>query len=194
MNSAMLHIPRLLIVAGTGRKTGKTTTACNIINAFSMSNITAVKISSHFHEPQEHLKLIFGSDSFIIWEELDSDSEKDSSRFLAAGATRSFYIQALKQNSVEAFTKLLDLLSYTSPIVCESPSLARGIIPGVLIVVSGEGVPGSVEKEMQWIKGRRALHLTTVEAVKGIKLPVVLNEAGFSIYPPISLNHITTES
>jgi hypothetical protein len=180
----MLHIPRLIIVAGTGRNVGKTTVTCRIIDNFRNSNITAVKISSHLHEPQYHLKLIFRGESYLIWEELSNSEQKDSSRFLASGATRSFYIQALKQNSVEAFSKLVELLPYSSPMICESPSLATGIEPGVLVIVSGDNTSGETTKDIKWAEGRRALRLTTSQVETMVNLPITLNETVFSFYTP----------
>ena len=179
----MLHIPRLVIVAGTGRKVGKTTVACRIIKSFSKSNITAVKISSHFHEPQEHLKLIHRNSGYVIWEELSSLGNKDSSLMLAAGATRSFYIQAEKDASVPAFEKLIDLLPYSGPVVCESPSLAKGVMPGALIIVSGDVSPHT-PKDLSFLEGRNALRIKTSEIENGEPLPLRLNEAGFSLVLP----------
>jgi hypothetical protein len=175
----MLHVPRLAIVAGTGRKTGKTTIACRIIKTFSHCNITAVKISSHLHDPQDHLVSLHTSDRYLIWEEKSSESGKDSSEFLKAGATRSFYIQALKENSADAFQKLLELLPYSSPIVCESPSLASSVIPGALIIVSGSGVDADTDKNLSALRERKAFRLTTAELDAGAIIPLILDETGF---------------
>lgn len=177
----MLYIPRLLIVAGTGRKTGKTTIACKIIRDFSNSNITAVKISSHLHDPQDHLVSIYRSDGYLIWEEKSSESGKDSSEFLKSGAKRSFYIQALKENSAGAFMKLLELLPYSSPIVCESPSLAATVMPGALIIVSGSGHAADTDKNLSVLKERKAFRLTTAELDAGAHIPLALDENGFRI-------------
>jgi hypothetical protein len=178
----VLHIPRLVIIAGTGRMVGKTTVACRIIEAFRNSNITAVKISSHFHDPQDHLILLERQEDYILWEEKRRESDKDSSRFLQAGANRSFYIQAAKNSSVSAFQRLLELLPYSSPIVCESPSLARGIIPGALIIVTGEKdiVSGSL-KDLSYLDDRQAFRITTSEVDSGLSIPLVLNESGFRV-------------
>lgn len=177
----MLYVPRLVIVAGTGRKTGKTTIACKIIKAFSHSNITAIKISSHLHDPQDHLVSIYRSNGYLIWEEKSSESGKDSSEFLKAGATRSFYIQALKENSADAFMKLVELLPYSSPIVCESPSLATSVMPGALIIVSGSGDDADTNKNLSVLKERKAFRLTTAELDAGAAIPLVLDENGFRI-------------
>jgi len=43
-------IPNLLLIAGTGNKSGKTTLACRVIEQFRQSGISAVKITPHFHD------------------------------------------------------------------------------------------------------------------------------------------------
>jgi len=183
----MLYIPGLLIVAGTGRKVGKTTVACRIIESFSNRSITAVKISSHFHKPQEHLKLIHRHSDYVIWEEMSCSVDKDSSRMLAAGATRSFYIQAGKGASVTAFVRLLESIPDDSPVVCESPSLGKGVKPGALIIVSGDesGMSKSSvyskEKDLSFPDGKNSYRIKSSEIVKGLTIPLILNDNGFSI-------------
>lgn len=175
----------MLIVAGTGRKAGKTTIACRIIGDFIAKGLMAIKISSHFHDPQEHLNLIYREKDYTIWEEMSSTSGKDSSRFLAAGALRSFYIQAEKGASAPAFFRLLEIIPDNSPIVCESPSLAREVIPGVLIVISGGSSPdietesGRV-KDLSYLEGRNALRLSTIDVDTNVPLPLKLDKNGFS--------------
>ena len=43
-------IPNLLIIAGTGNKSGKTTLACRMIEQFRNPGLISVKITPHFHE------------------------------------------------------------------------------------------------------------------------------------------------
>jgi len=161
---------------------GKTTVACRIIETFRNSNIIAVKISSHFHDPQDHLSLLWRDKDFIIWEENSRESDKDSSRFLKAGATRSLYVQAAKESSVMAFQRLLELLPESSSIVCESPSLAKWIIPGALIIVTGDNITDSgSEKDLSYLDERSAFRIKTSEVDSGLNIPLVLNESGFRV-------------
>ena len=122
------------------------------------------------------------NECFSIWEECSRDAEKDSSRFLAAGATRSFYIQTRRECTSIAFNRLLELLPYISPIVCESPSLAKDIIPGALIVVSGDKESSSgLGKDLSYLEGRKFFLITTADVDAGSSIPLVLNDSGFSI-------------
>ena len=46
----IMTIPNLLIIAGIGNKSGKTSMACRIIEQFKTLDIVSVKITPHFHE------------------------------------------------------------------------------------------------------------------------------------------------
>ena len=85
-----------LIIAGNGRNVGKTSLACSIINENSKKNtIIGLKFAPHFHPIEKNNKLIYKNANFTISEELNKEGSKDSSRMLAAGAQKVFYIQSL---------------------------------------------------------------------------------------------------
>ncbi len=46
----IMIVPNLLIIAGTGNKSGKTSMACRIIEQLKHLEIVSVKITPHFHE------------------------------------------------------------------------------------------------------------------------------------------------
>ena len=64
-----MKIPNLLLIAGTGTKSGKTSLACKIIEQFKNLNITAIKISPHFHETTDGLISISEGEGYAIYEE-----------------------------------------------------------------------------------------------------------------------------
>jgi hypothetical protein len=136
----MKKIENLFLIAGTGRNTGKTTMVCRVTRQFSRLGIISIKISPHFHEPSPGLIELSREDGFIIYEETDSHSEKDSSRMLQCGAIKVFYIQASEGHLAEGFNKLLEYIPAASPLVCESPALIRYVEPGVFVIMMpGDG-------------------------------------------------------
>jgi hypothetical protein len=149
-------LPSLLLISGDGRNTGKTTLACRILQKFSPRNkITALKISSHFHEPTPDLTLLFKTKNFSISFENNRNTDKDSSRMLRSGAYQSFYIQAKEGWLKAAFEKFMQEYHTNNAILCESGSLAKFLIPGIRLHISSgekkEGVLSSgsdPEKEM----------------------------------------------
>lgn len=121
-----------LIISGEGRNTGKTTLACRILQQFSQKNrITAIKISSHFHEPTPNLTLLYKTKGFSISLENNRNTDKDSSRMLQSGAEKSFYIQAEKGMLKPAFEKYMKDFHTNDVTICESGALTEFLRPGV---------------------------------------------------------------
>ncbi|MGM0667466.1 MAG: hypothetical protein ACQETA_09105, partial [Bacteroidota bacterium] len=134
------RINRLLIIAGTGRGSGKTTLACQIIRCFSHLGPLAIKISPHFHAPGEGLIDWHRGEKFNIFRESSKTGGKDTSRMLESGASAVYYIQAYDSHVREAFELLAGELDPERPLICESPSLGRYISPGVLFITDSEKV------------------------------------------------------
>lgn len=132
----MQLLSQILLIAGTGRNTGKTTWACKIIEKFSVhQSVIGLKISPHFHRGTDSLKAVIENDNFRIYQETSYISSKDSSRLLSAGATKVYYIECLDEFIKEAFEAFQKIIDSTGPIVCESPALRKYIKPGIFIIV-----------------------------------------------------------
>lgn len=71
----------VLVIAGSGRGAGKTAVGCALIAAMPELRWVAVKVTPHAHDLADGLL-----------EETDRNSEKDSARYLAAGAGHAFLI------------------------------------------------------------------------------------------------------
>jgi hypothetical protein len=132
-----MFIPNLLLIAGTGSKSGKTMMACRIIEQYKHLNITTIKISPHFHETTEGLKCIEEeAGSYAIYEETNSDLTKDTSRMLRAGAAHVYFAKVLDDRLLYVFNKIKDLIPEGAPIICESPALRNFVEPGAFIIMS----------------------------------------------------------
>jgi hypothetical protein len=133
-----MYIPNLLLIAGTGTKSGKTTLACKIIEQFRHLNITAIKITPHFHETTPKLKVIIEEPGHAVYEETNKDSSKDTSRMLRAGAVKVYYAKVLDDRLLFVFNKIKELIPEGTPIVCESPALRYYAEPGAFLIISSE--------------------------------------------------------
>jgi len=128
-------IPRLLLIAGTGRNSGKTTFACKTISKHCITHpIVAIKIASHFHENVASGRIILNRENLYVAEETNSTANKDSSLMLAAGARKSYFVMANDAQLKEAFDIILNLISEKDYLVCESGGLRNYIKPGVFLV------------------------------------------------------------
>jgi hypothetical protein len=148
----MEKMENLLLVAGTGKNSGKTTMVCRVIRQFRNLGIIAVKISPHFHEPSKGLALISEKKEYNIYEETDQGMSKDTSRMLKCGAERVFLGQTAEGYLLEAFSKIIKKIPENRPVVCESPGLIKYIEPGVLIImIAGNELNKKNITEMQLV-------------------------------------------
>jgi hypothetical protein len=132
-----MESPRMLIIAGTGRESGKTTLACRIIQNFCSSRtIVAVKISPHLHRMEAGGRIVFRNNVLYIAEETDAATGKDSSRMLAAGAQRSFFVVCEEEKLTESIRRIGAICGEDSYLICESGGLRRWIEPGLFLIVS----------------------------------------------------------
>lgn len=137
----MFNLPNALIIGGTGRNVGKTTFCCQIISKFSLEyKITAIKISKHFHSVEnQKLSLLASTENYFIYEELDLDAVKDSSRFLKAGADNSFFIMANEDHLISAINKFNNIIDLHSDLLVIESSAARHLIqPGASVLVTDD--------------------------------------------------------
>lgn len=128
----------LILVAGAGRNVGKTLLSCQLIEKLSVNkSVDAVKISKHQHKLTGRLKKLVEEDGLLITEELDRDSPKDSSRFLRAGAKRSFFVICETSKLPQLAVWINDNCQRLT--VCESRALGAIVKPGSAVFVDNEG-------------------------------------------------------
>ena len=133
-------IPNLLLIAGTGTKSGKTTFACKVIEQFRNLNIIAIKISPHLHETTEGLISISEGKGYAFYEETDSSSSKDTSRMLNSGASKVFFAKVWDDHLADVFNKIMQRIPEGVPVICESPALRNFTEPGLFIIMTSKTV------------------------------------------------------
>ena len=139
-------LPNLLLISGTGQNSGKTTLACRLIAEFSKQfPVTAIKISPHLHEPTPRLPEIASYEGFAIYEEIQYNTGKDSSRFLNAGAKRVYYITAQRDRQYITIETLLEKIPAGTPIICEAGGLHQYYKPALHIVTLSKNKPPQKE-------------------------------------------------
>ncbi len=136
----MITIPNLLLIAGTGTKSGKTTMACKIIRQFSELKITAIKITPHFHETTPGLLPVFEKSGYAVYKESEPTGFKDTSRMLEAGAENVFFAKVWDNQLFEAFNEIMKLIPPGSPVICESPALRNFAEPGAFIIMTSDTI------------------------------------------------------
>jgi len=128
---------KILIISGNGRNTGKTSFLCRVISAHKNKYpVTAIKISPHFHPDTSTSAAIISNNNYSIFVENDPRRSKDSSRMIAAGATKVYYIEAIDEHLAEAWRALSPLIADAGPVVCESGGLRNLLKPSLFIMLN----------------------------------------------------------
>jgi hypothetical protein len=131
-------IPNLMLIAGTGNKSGKTTFACRVINQFRHLGINAIKITPHFHETTPGLELLDENPGFSVYKETNPDTDKDTSRMLQAGAAAVYFAKVTDEKLLQAFESILKNIKPGIPVVCEAPALRYQADPGMFVIMKSE--------------------------------------------------------
>jgi hypothetical protein len=121
---------RVLVVGGQGRGVGKTALIEDLLRAFPAAGWVAAKITPHEHRPGS-----IGPEGFALEEERDGNGRSDSSRFLAAGARRSFWVQARPERLAEALATLGAALGEAENLILESNAVLDVLEPATYLAV-----------------------------------------------------------
>jgi len=129
----------IVVVGGHARRVGKTSVVCGLIAAMPEYRWTAIKITQHGH----HVCAGDGggcdcatpNHSFAITEELDSTGTNDTSRYLQAGATASFWLRTRPGSLAEAMPRVREIIGEAENVMIESNSVLAFLEPDVYLVV-----------------------------------------------------------
>jgi len=127
----------LLLVSGSGRNVGKTTFICNVIANNRLKKMAAIKITPHFHDASKGLIPIVENSNFRIYEETDNTSDNDTSRYLRAGAKKSYFIQTTDAFLKESLQLTSVLLDPDLPFLVESAELRNLVVPELFLFIQG---------------------------------------------------------
>ncbi|MHC4476255.1 MAG: NTP transferase domain-containing protein [Planctomycetota bacterium] len=155
---AMIKLERMLMIGSAGSKVGKTELACALIKRLSKTTeIVGIKVTTIKAKGQECPRGGEGcgvcaslDGSFVITEETDRDSNKDTARLLKAGAARVFWLRVIGGHIEDGMSSLLEVMGPNAISVCESNSLRQVVEPGLFIMVQGPG-------RQQWKSSARAV-------------------------------------
>ncbi|MDR2098059.1 MAG: hypothetical protein LBP37_06025 [Spirochaetaceae bacterium] len=143
---------RLILIGSTGRNSGKTFLAAELIRRFSPVPVTALKITGIERHGGPCPRGGQGcgacaiSGDFCLEEELSPNGTKDTSVLLAAGAKKVFWLRCLHSALARGFAAFLNQAGGESIgdgiIICESNSLREVLEPAAFIMINdAEGSP-----------------------------------------------------
>ena len=126
------------MIGGNSRNAGKTTLACGVISKLAATHDTiGLKVTSirpgeeGLHGTHNEMDLT----GFEVMEELKTDSPKDTSKMLRAGAKQVFYLRVSDFYVEKAIVFFLKNFVNNQLIVCESRSLRNIVAPGLFVMM-----------------------------------------------------------
>jgi hypothetical protein len=153
----------LVVVGGHTRNIGKTSVVAGLIAALPDLRWTAVKITQYGHgvcssegvacecavQDPEH--------PYAVTEEQDRTSGTDSSRFLAAGAQRAYWVRTAAGQLGHALPALRGIFESSTHAIVESNSILRFFRPDLYLVVMDFAAQDFKQTSLTYLDGADAV-------------------------------------
>jgi hypothetical protein len=152
-----------IVIGGHTRNIGKTSVVAGLIAALPHLNWTAIKITQFGHNVcsanGEPCDCQTADHTLAISEERDPSTGTDTSRFLAAGARRVFWVRTRQGQLAEAMPRLRKLLAESENIILESNSVLRFLQPDLSLAVLDPSVADFKPSALRYLDRTDALIL-----------------------------------
>src|SRR5215471_1990550 len=129
----------IIVIGGHSRSVGKTSVVAGLIAALPEFHWTAMKITQYGHGICSANGLACdcatGDHSWAVTEEKDPEGDSDTSRYLAAGATRAWWVRTEQGRLAEAMPRVRELLSSSENVILESNSVLKFLRPELYLTV-----------------------------------------------------------
>jgi hypothetical protein len=180
----------IVVVGGHTRNIGKTSVVAGLIAALPERCWTAVKITQFGHgvcsANGEPCDCETADHTIAISEERDRSSGTDSSRYLAAGALRSYWVRTRQGQLAEAMPRLRKLIAEAENVIIESNSVLRFLRPDVFVSVLDPSVADFKVSALRYLDRADALVMPEVAretAWEGVAPSLIMRARKFSMTP-----------
>ncbi|HEV2579151.1 MAG TPA: hypothetical protein VGU25_18235 [Acidobacteriaceae bacterium] len=185
----------LIVIGGHTRNIGKTSVVAGLIAALPAFNWTAIKITQFGHNVcsanGEPCDCQTADHTIAISEERDPTTGTDTSRFLAAGARRVFWVRTRQGQLAEAMPRLRKLLADSENTIIESNSILRFLRPDLSLSVLDPTIADFKPSALRYLDRTDALILPTgtnleslTQAWPSISPHLLGNKRTFYAHPP----------
>lgn len=129
----------VVVVGGHSRSVGKTSVVAGLIMALPDARWTAIKITQYGHgicsANGGACDCASGDHSWAVSEERSRSGDSDTSRFLVAGAERSWWVRTEQGRLAEAMPTVRQKISAAENVIIESNSVLRFLRPDIYLTV-----------------------------------------------------------
>jgi len=181
-----------IVIGGHTRNIGKTSVVAGLIAGLPQMNWTAMKITQFGHgicsANGEPCDCETADHTIAISEERDATTGTDTSRFLAAGANKVFWVRTRQGQLAEAMPRLRRLLAESENAIIESNSILRFLEPDLSLSVLDPAMSDFKSSALRYIDRVDALVLpasTSPElAWQNVSPRLLQGKPRFYIQPP----------
>jgi hypothetical protein len=181
----------IVVVGGHSRSVGKTSVVAGLIAALPEYDWTAFKITQYGHgicsQNGESCHCATDDHSWAISEEKDRAGDSDTSRFLASGATRAWWVRTEQGRLAEALPTIRRKLVDAQNAILESNSILKFVKPDLYLTVLDPATADFKRSAQEFLDRADAviLHETNGEhAWSGVSLKPVARRPIFHMKPP----------
>jgi len=181
----------IVVIGGQSRNLGKTSVIAGIIAALPNLNWIAFKLTQFGHGrcslDGKPCHCATDDHCFAISEEKDAAGGSDTSRFLAAGARRSFWVRTEQGRLAEAVPAIRRRLAEAQNSILESNSILQFINPDLYITVLDPSMTDFKESARTYLGRADAVVLPRARAGDDAQLEFLVPDAHcriFRISPP----------
>lgn len=182
----------IIIIGGHSRSVGKTSVVAGLIAALPEFHWTALKITQYGHgicsANGQACDCATGDHSWAITEEKNRAGDSDTSRFLAAGAARVWWVRTEQGRLAEAMPVLREKLAQAENVIVESNSVLKFVRPDLYLTVLDPSTADFKNSAREFLDRASAVILHEANgsstAWKDVSLKPVSGRPVFRITPP----------
>lgn len=187
----------LVVIGGHSRSVGKTSVVAGLISALTEFEWTAAKITQYGHgicsANGEACDCATGDHSWGISEERNPEGNSDTSRFLAAGARRVFWVRTEQGRLAEAMPTFRKRIDRAPNVIIESNSVLKFLRPDLYLTVLDPSTADFKTSAREFLDRADAVILHDADGSakwESVSLKPVARRPTFRIHPP---NYVTRE-
>jgi hypothetical protein len=186
-------IMAVVVIGGHSRSVGKTSVVAGLIAALPEHRWTAVKVTQYGHgicsADGQPCDCATDDHSWAITEERDRAGKSDSSRFLVAGAQRSFWVRTRQGYLAEAVPDLRRILAGAEDAILESNSVLKFLRPDIYLTVLDYDTADFKPSAREYLDLATAVILHdappgAAPAWSGVSLKLIAGKPVFRVRPP----------
>lgn len=181
----------IVVIGGHSRSVGKTSVVAGLIAALPEYRWTALKITQYGHgvcgANGELCDCATGDHTWKITAENDRSGESDTSRFLAAGAQKVWWVRTQQGRLAEAMPTLRKRFDEAENVIAESNSILKFLKPDLYLTVLDPATKDFKKSAQEFLDRADAviLHDTKEAAAwETVSLKPVAGRPQFRIQPP----------